>query len=472
MWMAALWDRTAVNYAERQDWSNDPHNMWEAELVMQATLCVQGWQDVKTHRMQQRVSSVQCPMLSSVQRPTSVADEDFMLVFTTVSKGIMAHGPVLAHVRQCGHDLAPMWCLPTCYNFDRSAWVALSDLAVGLAENPERTVGIILRTWPPTGPYGNEYTTAGVRSSVSDIVPRAMRKDFATQNTVQPQCPVSSKKQPEWRRRALRPLLRPTTPRSGRRLRQLGMPWSWVSTCTSWKTCVQRHCATGWHPGDTLPAEEGALVLGLPPARGHRQSAGEVDSGTDSSWPVVPGLRRGHSHRCRARQRLPVRAGPVPGHCGLPVPPLLVHGEATAMQQPDKQLHLLACSCVPRPVEATFGVCTVPDACSRRPCGSPKLQAHDVARGQEWPDYLPCPEHDLLGHSPWCAHLLQTRHHERLVCWWLALHRPGRPGSRRIPRMPSRTCGHLLIGRGAAAGPGGRELPTDLRHASVMLGVE
>ena len=84
MWTAALWDRTTGNYAEGQDWSNDPHNMWEAELVMQATLCVQGWQDVKTRKVQQRVSSVQCPMPSSVQCPTSVADEleDFMSVFT------------------------------------------------------------------------------------------------------------------------------------------------------------------------------------------------------------------------------------------------------------------------------------------------------------------------------------------------------------------------------------------------------
>ena len=151
MWMAAPWDPTTGNYAEGQDWYYS-HSTWEAELVKWAKLCIQGLQDMKTCEVQQRVSSIQCPMLSSVQRPTSVADEDFMLVFTTVSKGIMAHGPVLAHVRQCGHDLAPMWCLPTCYNFDRSAWVALSDLAVGLAENPERTVGIILRTWPPNWP--------------------------------------------------------------------------------------------------------------------------------------------------------------------------------------------------------------------------------------------------------------------------------------------------------------------------------
>ena len=395
-----------------------------------------------------------------------------MSVFTKVSKGIMAHGPVLAHARRCGHNLVPTWCLQACYHFDRSALVASSELVEGLAANPEGTVGIILETWPPTGPYSNEYTTAGVRSSVSDIVPWAMWKDFATQNTVQLQCPKSSKKQPEWRRRALRPLLCSTTPRCGWRLRQLGKPWSRVSMCTSWKTCVQCHCAAGWHPGHILPAEEGALVLGLPPARGHGQSASEVESGTDSSWPAVPGLRRGLSHRGPARQRLPVRAGPVPEHCGPPVPPLLVRGEATSTQQPDKQLHLLACSCVPRPVDATFGVCTVPDACNRRPCGRPKLQAHDVARGQEWPDYLPGPAHDLLGHLPWCTHLLQTGHHERLVCWWLALHRPGRPGTRRIPRMTSRTCGRLLVGRGAAAGPGGRELPTDLRHASVMLGVE
>ena len=134
----------------------------------------------------------------------------------------MAHGPVLAHARRCGHNLVPTWCLQACYHFDRSALVASSELVEGLAANPEGTVGIILETWPPTGPYSNEYTTAGVRSSVSDIVPWAMWKDFATQNTVQLQCPKSSKKQPEWRRRALRPLLCSTTPRCGWRLRQLG----------------------------------------------------------------------------------------------------------------------------------------------------------------------------------------------------------------------------------------------------------
>ena len=122
---------------------------------------------------------------------------------------------------------------------------------------------------------------------------------------------------------------------------------------------------------------------------------------------------------------------------------------------------------------APIGVGAAPDACSRRPCGRPKLQAHDVARRREWPSYLPgpehdvlgsgwlsqhwllgkmCwyiatrgntdlvwwqtghherewpgylpgPEHDLLGRSAWCARLPPTGHHERLVCWRLALHR-------------------------------------------------
>ena len=72
--------------------------------MRQAKLCIRGLQDFKTWKMQQRTSS-----------PVSAASpmqewEDFTLAFmmawcTRVSNGIMAHGPLLAHARQCGHTL-------------------------------------------------------------------------------------------------------------------------------------------------------------------------------------------------------------------------------------------------------------------------------------------------------------------------------------------------------------------------------
>ena len=128
MWMAALWDPTTGNYAEGQDWYYS-HSMWEAELVKRAKLCIQGLQDMKTCEAQQRVSSIQCPMLSSVQRPTSVAPlakelEDFLLVFlmawcTKVSQGTVAHSPLLAEAdRSVCHVLVLTRCLQTGNQYD------------------------------------------------------------------------------------------------------------------------------------------------------------------------------------------------------------------------------------------------------------------------------------------------------------------------------------------------------------------
>ena len=105
MWMAVLWDFASGTYALGQDWKYSER--WEADLVKRAKLCVKGLQDMKTFKAQQRASSVQHP----VSAPSPAKElEDFMLAFMTawcsrVSDGIMAHGPLLAHARQCGHDL-------------------------------------------------------------------------------------------------------------------------------------------------------------------------------------------------------------------------------------------------------------------------------------------------------------------------------------------------------------------------------
>ena len=64
---------------------------------------------------------------------------------------------------------------------------------------------------------------------------------------------------------------------------------------------------------------------------------------------------------------------------------------------------------------APIGVGAAPDACSRRPCGRPKLQAHDVARRREWPSYLPGPEHDVLGSGWLSQHWLLGK-----MCWYIA----------------------------------------------------
>ena len=106
MWMAALWDFAVGTYAVGQDW-NHTDSMWEADLVKRAQLCVKGLQDMKTFKAQQRASSVQQSVPSSVQHPAEEL-EDFMMAFTTawcsrVAQGIMAHGPLLAHARQRGH---------------------------------------------------------------------------------------------------------------------------------------------------------------------------------------------------------------------------------------------------------------------------------------------------------------------------------------------------------------------------------
>ena len=47
------------------------------------------------------------------------------------------------------------------YHFNRSALLSWSTMSVTMASNPENTVGIILA--PNTGPFGNEYTSEGVR---------------------------------------------------------------------------------------------------------------------------------------------------------------------------------------------------------------------------------------------------------------------------------------------------------------------
>ena len=75
--------------------------MWDVDVMRQAQLCVTSLQDMMTARKQQR---------SSVQHPASTASEDFTMAFmsawcTRVAQGIMAHGPLLAHARQCGHQL-------------------------------------------------------------------------------------------------------------------------------------------------------------------------------------------------------------------------------------------------------------------------------------------------------------------------------------------------------------------------------
>ena len=81
--------------------------MWDVDMMRQAKLCVTGLQDMRTFRMQQRSPSVQHQ--ASADLPAEKL-QDFSLAFmlawcSRVSRGTMAHGPLLAHARQCGHEL-------------------------------------------------------------------------------------------------------------------------------------------------------------------------------------------------------------------------------------------------------------------------------------------------------------------------------------------------------------------------------
>ena len=111
MWMAAFWDFMKGDYSADQDWHHQ-QSMWSADLMMTAKTCHQGLCDMQNFKSQQ--SRVLRPSSElQVPRPASspASDmENFMLTFMIawtrrVAMGHMAHGPLLAHAVQCGHQL-------------------------------------------------------------------------------------------------------------------------------------------------------------------------------------------------------------------------------------------------------------------------------------------------------------------------------------------------------------------------------
>ena len=106
--MAALWDHCAGDYARGQDWNPPDGSMWDAKLVRQAKSCLRALKDFESWRMQQRASSVQHPASAASSPMQEWADFTLAVMMAwckRVSVGVMAHGPLLAHARQCGHDL-------------------------------------------------------------------------------------------------------------------------------------------------------------------------------------------------------------------------------------------------------------------------------------------------------------------------------------------------------------------------------
>ena len=53
MWMAALWDFSAGDFAKSQDWNHE-NSMWERHLMKQATLCLAGLKDMRIFKAQQQ----------------------------------------------------------------------------------------------------------------------------------------------------------------------------------------------------------------------------------------------------------------------------------------------------------------------------------------------------------------------------------------------------------------------------------
>ena len=263
MWMAALWDFASGNYAAGQDW-NHKQSMWEVDLVMHAKLCLKGLKDMKNFKAQQRVSSVQHPRAAA--SPAEL--EDCMLVCMAawcdrVSRGIMAHGPLLAHARQCGHDLVKTSCKQPdgsfChflvpkkrlqpwnqYDWQEHGRDGMDAITKFLKLNGFWTdCGMEVANVAP--PMLAQSTKEKNLLLLSDIVPRAMWKDFHTPRGGEVVHP----------RRSVLGQLRVVHPRRHPRISGDLHPAS----------CVQRHCDAGRHAGHVLPPEQGALVLGFLPA--------------------------------------------------------------------------------------------------------------------------------------------------------------------------------------------------------------
>jgi hypothetical protein len=203
MWMAALWDFSAGDFAKSQDW-NHSVSMWESDLVKQAKLSVTGLQDMRRSKAEQQ--PVHCSASSSLQHtpePSTSPEEelqDFMLIFMTawcrrVSEGIMAHGRLLAHAWQCGHELVKhsqrlpdgtsnQFLVPkrrlqswTQYGWQQHGRDGLAAITKFLKLNGFWSApGLELADIAP--PVVGQTTKD--KTLLSNIVPRAMWKDFHT----------------------------------------------------------------------------------------------------------------------------------------------------------------------------------------------------------------------------------------------------------------------------------------------------
>ena len=105
MWMAALWDHCTGDYAIGQDWNPAEGSMWDDKLMRQARLCLRALQNFESWRAQARIKDPAPAAQSPVQEWGDFMLAVMMAWCKRVSEGIMPHGPLLAHARQCGHPL-------------------------------------------------------------------------------------------------------------------------------------------------------------------------------------------------------------------------------------------------------------------------------------------------------------------------------------------------------------------------------
>ena len=103
--MAALWDHCAGDYARGQDWNPPDASMWDAKLVRQARSCLRALKDFESWRIQDRILDPAPAAKSPMQEWADFTLAVMMAWCKRVSVGVMAHGPLLAHARQCGHTL-------------------------------------------------------------------------------------------------------------------------------------------------------------------------------------------------------------------------------------------------------------------------------------------------------------------------------------------------------------------------------
>ena len=103
--MAALWDHCTGDYAIGQDWNPAEGSMWDDKLMRQAGLCLRALKNFESWRAQARIKDPAPAAQSPVQEWGGFMLVVMMAWCKRVSEGIMPHGPLLAHARQCGHPL-------------------------------------------------------------------------------------------------------------------------------------------------------------------------------------------------------------------------------------------------------------------------------------------------------------------------------------------------------------------------------